>query len=124
MANLIKYTNALVYADGALFAENVSVKISRKSGAIPVHTTPKGLAGFAQGAPETSISVENGVPLADFELDPGKYMKFGKTITLTIQAAGKSLKCKGQIMEDSFSHSANSASSLSFEFLGGLASWE
>jgi hypothetical protein len=124
VANLIKYTNALVYADGALIAEQSSVKISRKSGAIPVHTTAKGLSGFAQGAAETSISIESGVPLADFELDPGKYMKFGKTITITIQAAGKSLKCKGQVMEDSFSHSANSASSLSFEFLGGPSSWE
>jgi hypothetical protein len=124
VSNQQKYSNALVFVDGALISEQNEVTVTRKSGANPVHTTTKGLAGFSQGAPETSISVGNAVPLADFELDPGSYMKFGRVVTITIQAAGKSLKCKGQILEDSFSHSTNGAASLRFEFLGGRSEWE
>lgn len=125
MANQQKYTRALVLADGALLAEMSDVTITRNSGAQPVHTTAKGLAGFSPGSQETTISVSNGVPAADMELDPGAYMKFGKVITLTVQLdSGKSLKCKGQVMQDSFSHSVNSPASLKFEFHGGPSSWE
>lgn len=124
MANQSKYSNALVFVEGALLAEHASVTITRMSGALPQHTVAKGLAGFSQGAQETKISVSNAVPLADLELDPGAYMKFGKTVTVTVQAAGKSLKCKGQIIEDSFEHSVNSAATIRFDFHGGPASWE
>ena len=121
--NQQKYSNVSVEVDGALIAENTSITVTRKSGAIPVHTTAKGLAGFAQGAAETMISGENMVPTADFELDPGKYMKFGKMSTITLRCGGKKLDCKGQFLEDTTSGAVNTAATNRFEFHGGKSEW-
>jgi hypothetical protein len=123
MANLQKYTKATVYWNGTLLSEESSVTVKRMSGAQPVKTTAKGFAGMSPGAPMMTVSVENAVPTADFELDPGAVMENLDDGELTIFAAGRTITSKGFITEDNFSHAFESQSKLSFEFTGQFANW-
>lgn len=122
--NLQKYTKAAVYVDGALLSEEASVTIKRVTGAQVVKTVAKGFAGVSPGAPMLTISVENAVPSADFELNPGDYMTELDAAELTIFAAGSTLTSKGFILEDNFSHAVETQSKLTFEFTGQFADWE
>jgi hypothetical protein len=70
-----------------------------------------------------TVSVENAVPTADFELDPGAVMENLDDGELTIFAAGRTITSKGFITEDNFSHAFESQSKLSFEFTGQFANW-
>lgn len=124
MANLETYTKATVYVNSSLLSEEASVTIKRMSGAQPVKTTAKGLAGFSPGAPMMTISVSNAVPSADFELDPGQMIADIETVEVTIFAAGRTLTTKGAILDDNFSHAVETASKLDFEFTGQMAQWE
>jgi hypothetical protein len=124
MANLETYTKATVYVNSSLLSEEASVTIKRMSGAQPVKTTAKGLAGFSPGAPMMTISVSNAVPSADFELDPGPMIASIETVEVTIFAAGRTLTTKGAILDDNFSHAVETASKLDFEFTGQMAQWE
>ena len=124
MANLDIYTKATVYVNSSLLSEEATVTVKRMSGAQPVKTTAKGLAGFSPGAPMLTISVSNAVPSADFELDPGKMISDLEVAEVTIFAAGRTLTSKGCILDDNFSHAVETASKLDFEFTGAMAHWE
>jgi hypothetical protein len=123
MASLQIYSLASVYVDGKLLTEEGSVKVSRSTGSNVVTTVHKGYAGESPGAATLSIEVENAVPSADFELNPGPYMQNLAVAEITLFAAGKTLTAKGFIVEDSFSHSVGGAASLSFSFRGSFADW-
>jgi len=124
MANLEIYTKAVVYVNSSVLSEEASVAIKRLSGAQPVKTVAKGLAGFSPGAPMMTISVSNAVPSADFELDPGKMIADLEIVEITIFAAGRTLTSKGCILDDNFAHAVETASKLDFEFTGAMAQWE
>jgi hypothetical protein len=124
MADLQQYTKALVYIDGGLLSEEATVTVRRNTGSQPVKTTAKGYAGESPGAAMTELDVENAVPSADFELDPGKYMANLDTAEVTIFAAGRTLTTKGTIFSDNFAHGVETAAKLSFNFRGAFAQWE
>lgn len=124
MANVQTYSKALVLLNGTLLAEEASVSVRRSTGAQKVMTTAKGWAGMSLGAPMIEIDVSSAVPSADFEVDPGRFMKTLEIVELTVVAAGKQLTSKGIINEDSFKHSVNAESTLEFKFEGQYADWE
>lgn len=124
MANLDRYTKATVYVNGALLSEEASVSVKRTSGSQPVKTVAKGYSGESPGSPMTEISVENAVPSADFELDPGPFMLNLDIAEVTVFAAGRTLTSKGCIHEDNFSHAVDTQAKLSFSFRGQFATWD
>lgn len=117
------YTLCEVYWNGRKLAEEASVKLTRDSKAQPVVTVARGFAGMSPGAKDITISVENAVPAADFELNPGDYIGELRVGEITLFAAGKTLSSKGFITKDDFSHAVNSEAKLSFEFMGEFADW-
>lgn len=118
------YSNVEVYFNGSKLAEAASVKLSRDSKASVVETISRGFAGMTPGAKMVSITVENAVPGADFELDPSRFIGDLAVGELTLFCANRTLTSKGFIVSDSLSYSTNSSSSLSFEFAGEFARWQ
>ena len=118
------YSLCEVYLNGSKLAEEASVKLTRDSKAQQVDTVARGFAGLSPGAKMMSITVDNAVPAAAFEVDPSRYIGTLEVVELTLYAAGKTLTTKGFIISDNFSHAVNSASSLSFDFIGDFANWE
>lgn len=118
------YTQVEVYLDGKKLTEATNVKLTRTTKAQLVETMARGFAGMSPGAKMVSINVENAVPAADFELDPGEYMEGLRVAELTLFAAGRTLTSKGFITDDGLSGATNSPSGLSFDFVGEFAKWE
>lgn len=123
VSNLQLYTLANVYVNGSLLAEEASVTVDRATNSQQVITVAKGYAGESPGAAMTELSVENVVPAADFELNPGKFMGSMQVVEFSAFAAGRTLTFKGFIVSDNFSHAANSASKLSFKARGSFSDW-
>lgn len=115
-----------MYLNGALLAEEMSVTLERDTKAIEIETVVKGLAGYSPGAARTTCDVECAVPVADFELNPGKYWSNNGTpvvVEWTLFAAGRTLTFKGWIPKDKFQHGVNQASKISFSAVGQYADW-
>lgn len=123
MANLQLYTTANVFVNGAILAEEVGVRVRRSTGSQPVTTVAKGYAGESPGAGMIEIEVENAVPSADFELNPGPFMKNLTACEISLYGAGHTLSVRGFIVEDSFGHSVSNPSNLSFTFRGPFSDW-
>lgn len=119
----ILYALCEVYLDGAKATEETSVKLNADSKAQVIDTVAKGFAGVSPGSKMITITVDNAVPSAGFEFDPSSHVGTLKVVELTLFAAGQTLTTKGFITSYSFQHSANSPSSLSFEFVGEFAEW-
>lgn len=124
MSNLQLYTLAYVTVGGALLTEEASVSVTRRTNSQQVTTVAKGYAGESPGAPNCEIQVTNAVPAADFELDPGPFMKSLQVVEIGLIAAGKQITVKGFIVEDTFKHSVNAESTLDFSFRGRFPDWE
>ncbi len=124
MAGLQLYTLAYVLVDGAILTEEGSVTVNRATNSQPVNTVAKGYAGESPGAANVEIMVTSAVPSADFEMNPGRYMKGLKEVEIGVLVAGKQLTAKGFIISDSFKHSVNNESSLDFTFRGGFVDYE
>lgn len=121
------YSLAVVLVNGSLLSEETSVRVGRDARAQEVATVVKGFAGLSPGAAFTTIDVENGVPAADFELNPGKFFAVGQgtlqVVELTVFAANRTLSTKGFITKDNFSHAVNSEAKINFSFVGEPANW-
>lgn len=124
MSGLQLYTLAYVLVDGAILTEEASVNVNRATNSQAVNTVAKGYSGESPGAANCEIQVTNAVPSADFEMNPGRYMKGLKEVEIGVLAAGKQLTARGFIISDSFKHSVNNESNLDFNFRGSFADWE
>ena len=124
MSGLTLYTLAYVLVDGAILTEEASVTVDRATNSQAVNTVAKGYAGESPGAANCQIQVSNAVPAADFEVNPGKYMKALKEVEIGVLAAGKQITVPGFIISDSFKHSVNNESMLDFTFRGTFPDWE
>lgn len=124
MAGLSLYSLAYVLVDGAILTEEASVTVNRATNSQAVNTVAKGYAGESPGAASVEIQVSSAVPSADFELDPGRFMKALKDVEIGVLVAGKQLTARGFIISDSFKHSVNSESMLDFNFRGGFAEYD
>ncbi len=125
MANLQLYSNAKVYVEGVgdLSQEN-SVTVEKKSGLNPVFTSLEGFAGMTQGASTAEITIENAVPLPDFELNPDPYMKVGAVVEVHVYMAGNVTVFKGFITDATYSHSINDSSKLSMKLMCRFSEFE
>lgn len=124
MAQPQLYSNAKVYVNGQLLSEEASVSVTFHSGLNPVFTTSKGWSGHSQGSPYLEISVDNAVPDAGFEWDPGAAMAEGQFVKVSVQAASAVLTATCSVIQADFSHSVNNESKLSIRFQGEFAQFE
>lgn len=124
MPALQLYTLAYVLVDGAILTEEASVTVNRATNSQAVNTVAKGYAGESPGAASVEIQVSSAVPSADFELDPGRFMKSLKDVEIGILVAGRQMTVRGFIISDSFKHSVNSESMLDFTFRGGFSEYQ
>lgn len=127
--NLQQYTIANIYvttpdAGTKLLSEEASVTIDRSTGSQQVLTVQKGYSGESPGASMCELSVDNAVPSADFEFDPGPYMADLLPVKFTVFAAGRTLNFDGFIISDNFQHAVNSEAKLSFKARGNFGTWE
>lgn len=118
------YTKAQVYINSGLLAEEASVSVKRISGAQVVKTVAKGLAGMSPGSPMMEVSIKSAVPSADFELNPGSFIKSLGIAELTVFAAGRTLTTKCFITEDTFAHAVDNESTLDMSLICEFADWE
>ena len=123
MANLQLYSKATITINGLLLTEEGSVTVQRLTGAQEVDTVAKGFAGVSPGAPRLKITLENAVPAADFELNPGPYMKLLEEVEVSVFAGGRTLTTKGFVMEDNFSHATSTPSKLTMNITAQWADW-
>lgn len=124
MANVQKYTKAVVYVNGNILSEEANLTVKRDSGGNAVKTVAKGYAGRAPGAPMTNITVKNAVPSADFEFNPGPFLNLTDEVEVSVFAAGRTLTVVGFITSDNFQHGVDNAPELEFEFEGGESDWQ
>lgn len=117
-ANLSLYSLIYLTINGALLTEHLSVEVRRLTDAQVIKTVGKGFAGVSPGSLWCSIDIKNAIPSADFELDPGPFMKALQSVEVGLQLASKQGTSKGFIIEDSFSHAVDSPSGLSMKFIG------
>jgi len=125
MSELQLYSLLYVLVDGMLLAQHGSCTVNRATNSQPVNTVANGYSGESPGSPMTEISVTSAVPSADFEMNPGKYMKALKEVEIGVLGpGGKQLTARGFIISDSLKHSVNAESSLDFNFRGKFKDWE
>lgn len=124
MANKL-YTLLFCTVDGKLLTEEASITVNMQSASQPVNTVAQGYAGESPGAATVDIQVENAVPAADFEFDPGTKIQNLEEVEMGILGpGGKVLTAKGFIISASVSHSVGAESKLSFSFRGGFSKFE
>lgn len=124
MSDTQLYTLAYCTVAGALLTEHASLTVNRATNSQAVNTVAKGYAGESPGAAMVDIQVTNAVPSADFEMNPGPYMKSLEAVEIGVICAGKQLVAKGFIISDSFKHGVNAEATLDFSFRGGFADFE
>jgi hypothetical protein len=125
MANLQLYTLLYVTVNGRLLTEHAEVTVNHNSNASPVNTVAKGFAGVSSGAPVWEIDVTNAVPSADFEFDPGESISENDVVEIgVVGPGGKTGVSKGFILSSSLSHGVGREASLSFHFMGQVATFQ
>ncbi len=124
MSNLQVYTLAFVTVAGSLLTEEASVTVHRRTNSNPVNTVAKGYSGESPGAANCEVQVKNAVPSADFEMDPGAYLKALQSVEIGVIAAGKQIVVPGFIIEDTFQHGVNQEATLEFSFRGVFPEWQ
>jgi hypothetical protein len=124
MADLKLYSNAEVYINSLLLAEEASVTVEKKSGLNPVFTVAIGLAGMTQGAATAEVTIESAVPSADFEFNPDGYMQIGEVVDFRMVMASRETNCKGFITDATFAHGVNDASKLTMKLLCRFSEFE
>jgi len=125
MAGLQLYALLYVLVNQSILTEEGSININRTTNSQPVNTVAKGYAGESPGAAMVEIQVDSAVPSAGFEMNPGEFMKNLKECEIGVMGpGGKQLTAVGFIVSDSFSHSVNQESKLSFTFRGKFVDWD
>lgn len=121
------YTIIASTIDGLALTEAASISIKRDLKLQQIDTILKGLAGWSPGAAFMEVTIEGGVPAADFELNPGKYMgpKGGgpRIIEASFYAASKVMTSKMVILDDNFQQAVNQAARLTMRLQGEYADW-
>ena len=124
MSEFQLYASAAVLVEGLFLTQESSVTVARTTNSQAVNTVALGYAGESPGAAMVEITISSAVPSADFELNPGKFMKRNQEVEIGILGpGGKQLTARGFIISDNFQHAVNSASSLEFQFRGKMVDW-
>lgn len=110
-----QFAKAICYIGPKQLTMETQCSITRTTGSQPVKTVALGYAGESPGSPMGEISIDSAVPSADFELDPGQFMKNLKQATITIFGPNRTLTTDLFIYEDTFTHSVDQESKLSFK---------
>lgn len=119
------YSVLYVLVAQSILTDHGTASVTRATNSQPVNTVAKGYSGESPGAAMVEIQVESAVPSAGFELNPGDYMKNLKEVEIGLLGpGGRQLAARGFIISDSFSHSVNNESKLSFNFRGKFVDWE
>lgn len=131
MANLQLYVVAYVtiaspsLGKSVLLTEHAECTLTRNSNANPVRTVGKGFAGVSPGAPDCEIDIQNAVPAADFEVDPGTDIFENNVVEVGIVGpGGKTAQTSGFIMSDTFSHGVGKEGTLAFKIHAAYPKWQ
>jgi hypothetical protein len=125
MSNPQLYSMLYCTIDGKLLTEAASIQLTRTSGANPVFTLHKKFAGVTPGASMCTIQVENAIPAAGLEYDPGEAIAKNKIVEIGIVGpGGKSAVSQGFIASDSYSVGVNAEAKMSFSYSGSFPFFE
>jgi hypothetical protein len=122
--NLQIYSNAYVFINSNLLAQEASVTVEKKGNAVPMFTLAMGFAGLSQGAGTIEISIENAVPTSDFEFNPDLFIRTNSVVEVGIAMASRQLIVKGFLTDATYSHSVNDSSKLSMKLICRYADFE
>ena len=111
------------YVNGSLLAEEGTISIDVDSRAQEINTVAKGFAGLSPGAAKLSIRIDNAIPAAGFELNPGQILRSLTVSEFTFFAAGSTLTTKGFVTKYNVTHGVNSDAKLSLEIEAEPASF-
>lgn len=118
------YSNAYVFINGQLLAQEASVSIEKKSGGRPIFTLGAGLAGVSQGVELIELSIDNAVPSTDFEFNPDRWIRFGEPVEIGILMANRQSVFLGFILDATYSHAANDAAKMMMKLICRFAPFE
>src|SRR5882762_3378831 len=107
MSNPVLYTRAFVTINGRLLTQEMNLSVDRDTKAQEIETVALGFAGVSPGAMVTRVKIDNAVPSADFELNPGPFMTALQVVEVGILAANRQMTCKMFVLSDNFTHATN-----------------
>lgn len=121
MSSIVNYALLFVTVDGQLLTEAGSVSFTRNGGGINVFTMAKNFAGVSPGANSCQVQIENAIPAAGLELDPGDAIFNYQIVEIgLIGPGGKTGITRGYIQSDSWQQSVNAEGKMSFSFFGSF----
>lgn len=122
--NLQLYSNIVITVDNKVLTQATSVSVDRMNNSIAQKTIVGGYSGESPGAAMCEVSVDNAVPSAEFEFDPGPFIKANQKVSFTVYAAGSMMRFDGFIISDNFSYAVDSASKLTFKARGSFSEYK
>ena len=119
------YDQIFAYWNGALLAENTTVKIALEGQAQDVNTTVKGYAGFTPGPQKIVVTFENVLPIGGAEVNSWGAQLNSEIGELKLQAggSGKVLVSEGDLRGNMIDGGVGQTTTIAFEFHGAPADW-
>lgn len=111
------YSGAYVFVAGALLSQNVSVTVEKKNNGNPIFTLGSGFAGLSLGAGVAEVTIENAVPVKDFEFNPDSYMRTGAVVEIGIVMAARQTVFKGFLQQATYSYAIGDNAKLSIKLI-------
>jgi hypothetical protein len=121
---MAEYTNCFVTLDNTILSEATTITINHDPRLVEVETLAGGLKGMAEGSKRMTVTIDNAVPSADFEIDPTRYMVAGTRVDFGAVAAGRQLQQSMWITSSSFTRGVNQEPRVSISLTGPFKEWE
>ncbi len=120
------YDQIFSFMNGALLAENTTVKLNLEGTEQDVMTIVKGFAGQTPGPTKVVATFENVVPATGFEVDTWNAQLNSEIVEMKFQFGGSgiSLISEGFIRANAIDAGVSATTGLTFEFHGGPGTWE
>jgi hypothetical protein len=119
------YDQMFQYVNGALLAENTTVKLALEGTEVDVMTIVKGFAGQTPGPTKVTASCENVIPVSGFEVNTWNMQLNSEIVEMKFQFGGSgiSLTSEGFIRGNVIDAGVSATSGITFEFHGGPGEW-
>jgi hypothetical protein len=111
-----EYTKGTIIIGSDVQMEETEMSIKWESGAKPVHTVQKGLAGFSKGSAFLTISFKAAVPEEGPEYDDGlQNILDVEGVPFTCYVGQKTLTTTGVVTSADFSHSVDAEAKFDYQ---------
>lgn len=101
------YSQGQVFIDGILMAECPEFETNYNTNNQPVMTQAKGYSGITPGAGQVTLTIQEAIPRAGFEIDFYKRAKERTPIKVTTWRGSKKLQFEGTIDSIAEKHGVN-----------------